>query len=86
VWESTVKMFSAEGSLGQLMIALKENKWLGKVVRVLRPLAIILSLFDGWDNAGKEMEDREGFFNTYLAGGIGGFIAGGSWFIFWRVL
>jgi hypothetical protein len=81
-WERTAKMFSAEGSLGKLMIALKENKWLGKVVRVLRPLAIILSLFDGWDNAGKEMEDRELYFSTYLAGGIGGFVSGavGSFF------
>ena len=52
------------------------------IFRFLRPIAAIFSIFDGIRNAADEMEDREGLFNKYLGGGIGGFISGafGSFF------
>jgi len=52
------------------------------IFRFLRPLAAILSMIDGFRNASAEMEDREGLFNTWLGGGVGGFVSGtlGSFF------
>lgn len=59
-----------------------DNKIVQGVFKFLRPIAAIFSMFDGLRNASAEMEDREGFFSTYLAGAGGGFIAGtlGSFF------
>jgi hypothetical protein len=59
-----------------------KNKYVTGFFRFLRPLAAILSIFDGFSNAAEEMEDREGFFNKYLGGGLGGFVSGslGSFF------
>ena len=74
--ESITKIFSAEGAIGKGFDILKNNKWVTGIVKFLRPLAVILSLFDGFRTAGEEMEEREGFFNKYLGGGLGGFIGG----------
>ncbi len=80
--ESVTKLFTAEGAIGQAFGILKNNKWLTGILKFLRPLAIILSSFDGLRVASAEMEDREGFFNKYIGGGAGGFIGGfaGSFF------
>jgi hypothetical protein len=52
------------------------------IFRFLRPVAAILSIFDGFRNAATEMEDREGTFDRLIGGGLGGFISGtlGSFF------
>ena len=61
--------------------AIKNNKMLLNIVRFVRPLAAILSVFDGIKNSRKEMEDQEGIVNKIFAG-TGGLIGGtvGSFF------
>jgi methyl-accepting chemotaxis protein len=52
------------------------------IFRFLRPVAAILSIFDGFRNAATEMEDREDTLDKLIGGGLGGFISGtlGSFF------
>jgi hypothetical protein len=75
-WDNATKLFTAEGAIGKAFSALGNNRWVTGIVKFLRPLAVILSLFDGFRTASTEMEEREGFFNKYLGGGLGGFIGG----------
>ena len=70
------KGIGKEGFISKAMQALKNNKWLNTFLKVLRPIAVILSVFDGVENAQAEMEDREGLFNTWIGGGLGGFLSG----------
>lgn len=80
--ENFTEMFSAQGRIGRVFQSLRNNRLVTGLFRFLRPIAAIFSLFDGLRNATDEMEDREGFFNTYLGGGLGGFVSGffGSFF------
>ena len=65
-----------EGYISKAMQALKNNKWLNTFLKVLRPIAVILSVFDGVENAQAEMEDREGKMDKWIGGGLGGFLSG----------
>lgn len=83
--------------LAPIFEVIKNNRFLKAFFRVLRPLAVILSLWEGVENSAAEMEDREGFFNKYLGGGLGGFVSGAlgsffgeffnliKWAIFWPI-
>lgn len=73
---------NAKSAGGSLITTLTNSSWARTLVKVLRPIAVIFSLFDGLKNAQAEMEDREGMFNQWIGGGIGGFISGtlGSFF------
>lgn len=81
-WQRVGQLFSAEGRLGQVFQFMRNNRLITGILRFLRPLAAILSMIDGFRNAAAEMEDREGTFNTWLGGGVGGFVSGtiGSFF------
>ena len=70
------------GRIKPFLDLLTNNAIVRGVFRFLRPIAAIFSVFDGFENAAEEMEDREGFFNRYLGGGLGGFVSGffGSFF------
>lgn len=74
--ESVTKLFTAEGAIGQAFSILKNNKWITGILKFLKPLAVILSAFDGLRTASAEMEERESFFSKYIGGGAGGFIGG----------
>lgn len=71
-----------QGAGSKLIQSIANFKPLIIVARILRPLALLFSVFDGMRNASAEMEDREGYINKYLGGGAGGFISGfvGSFF------
>ena len=73
---------NAKSAGGSLITTLTNSSWARTLVKVLRPIAVIFSLFDGLKNAQSEMEDREGQFNQWVGGGIGGFVSGalGSFF------
>lgn len=75
-------MFKEGGRFAGIGPALANNRFITAFIRVLKPIAVILSTFDGLGNARREMEDREGFFNKYVGGGLGGFMSGalGSFF------
>ena len=75
-WDNTTKLFTAEGAIGKAFSALGNNRWVTGIVKFLRPLAVILSAFDGLRTASAEMEERESFFSKYIGGGAGGFIGG----------
>lgn len=72
----------AQSKGAALLEKLAKFKPLRIVARILRPLAILFSVFDGMRNAEKEMADKEGFIEKYLGGAVGGFTAGflGSFF------
>lgn len=80
--ESITKFFSAEGKGTSVLEAVKNNRWVNTFLKIMRPIAVILSAFDGLENAQAEMEDREGLFSKWVGGGIGGFLSGtaGSFF------
>lgn len=65
-----------EGWITKAMTGLTNNMWVKGFLKVLRPIAVILSLFDGVTNAQAEMEDREGQFSKWIGGGLGGFVSG----------
>lgn len=71
-----------QGAGSKLLQSVANFKPLIIVARILRPLAILFSVFDGMRNANEEMADKEGYINKYLGGGVGGFISGaiGSFF------
>lgn len=70
------------GWLSGLKSGLTNNAFVRGLLRVLRPIAVVLSLFTGFKTAQKEMEDQEGVFTKLIGGGVGGFIGGfvGSFF------
>ena len=70
------KGIGKEGFISKAMQALKDNKWLKTFLKVLRPIAVILSVFDGVGEAQAEMEDREGKMDKWIGGGLGGFLSG----------
>jgi len=72
----------AQSKGAALLEKLAKFKPLRIVTRLLRPIAILFSVFDGMRNAEKEMADKEGFIEKYLGGAVGGFTAGflGSFF------
>lgn len=74
--ESITKIFTADGAVGKAFEILKNNKWITGILKFLKPLAVILSAFDGLRTASAEMEERESFFSKYIGGGAGGFIGG----------
>lgn len=67
---------------GSLLAKLASFKPLRIVGRILRPVAILFSVFDGMRNASKEMDDKDAYIEKYLGGAVGGFISGfiGSFF------
>lgn len=81
-FDNFANMFREGGRFAGVLPALRNNAFVRGFLKLLRPVAGILSLFDGFRNAQAEMEDREGFFNRYFAGGLGGFVSGfvGSFF------
>ena len=72
---------SAIEKLAPVFEAIKNNKVLLNIVRFVKPLAAILSVFDGIKTARKEMEDEQGIVDKIFAG-TGGLIGGtvGSFF------
>ena len=72
---------SAIEKLTPVFEAIKNNRVLLNIVRFVKPLAAILSVFDGIKNARKEMEDEQGIVDKIFAG-TGGLIGGtvGSFF------
>lgn len=81
-WDNIAGMFGETGSIGRAFASIKNAKWVTKFLKFANVLAVIISVFDGISNASEEIQSREGFFNKYLGGGAGGFIAGtlGSFF------
>lgn len=81
-WTQFTDMFKSGGRFGDFVENLRGSRFIRVFTSVLRPIAVVLSLFDGFRNAQAELEDREGFFNRILGGGIGGFVSGtiGSFF------
>lgn len=75
-WDNVTKLFTAEGAIGKAFMILKDNRWVNGIFKFLRPIAVILSAFDGLRTASAEMEERESFFSKYIGGGAGGFIGG----------
>jgi len=75
----TVK--SAIEKLKPVFEAIKNNRMLLNIVRFVKPLAAILSVFDGIKTARKEMEDEQGIVDKLFAG-TGGLVGGtlGSFF------
>ena len=70
------------GWLSGLKSGLTNNAFVRGLLKVLRPLAVVLSLFTGFKTAQKEMEEQEGIFSKLIGGGVGGFFGGfiGSFF------
>lgn len=74
---NALKLALKEGGwLSNMKAALTDNKFIKGFLKVLRPIAVILSVFDGVENAQKELEDREGKFDKFIGGGLGGFLSG----------
>lgn len=66
---------SAIEKLAPVFEAIKNNRVLLNIVRFVKPLAAILSVFDGIKTARKEMEDEQGIVDKIFAG-TGGLIGG----------
>lgn len=68
-----------QSKASKLVESLKSSKWINGFLKVLRPIAVVLSAFDGLRNAQIEMEQytQDEVAQKWISGGVGGFISGG---------
>jgi hypothetical protein len=81
-YTNLVRSLGGGASARGAVVSVANSPVIKGIFKFLRPVAAILSIFDGFRNAATEMEDREDTLDKLIGGGLGGFISGtlGSFF------